>query len=42
MGLADWFRTFCRNLQVQDTGSISNRYKTITRRIEYRFLEYNL
>ena len=37
MGLADWFKTFCSNIQVQDTSSISNRYKTITRRLNTDF-----
>ena len=34
MGLAEWFSTFCSNVQVQDGGTISSRYKTITRRDE--------
>lgn len=33
MGLADWFSTFYSNLSVQDGGSISSRYKAITRRL---------
>ena len=33
MGLADWFSTFCKNIQVQDVGTISLRYKTITKRL---------
>lgn len=33
MGLAQWFSTFCANLQVQDVGTISTRYKAITRRL---------
>ena len=37
MGLADWFRTFCTNIQVQDGGTISNRYKTITHRLNADF-----
>ena len=37
MGLADWFSTFCGNLQVKDSGSISNRYTTITRRLNIDF-----
>ena len=37
MGLADWFRTFCSNIQVQDGGTISSRYKTITRRLNADF-----
>lgn len=31
MGLAEWFSTFCANIQVQDGGTISTRYKNITR-----------
>ena len=37
MGLADWFSTFCSNLQVQDGGTISNRYKRITQRLNTDF-----
>ena len=37
MGLADWFSTFCANVQVQDGGTISNRYKAITRRLNTDF-----
>src|SRR6266516_5056166 len=37
MGLADWFSTFCANLQVQDGGTISKRYKAITRRLNTDF-----
>ena len=37
MGLADWFSTFCSNIQVQDGGTISSRYKTITRRLNTDF-----
>ena len=37
MGLADWFRTFCSNIQVQDRGTISARYKKITRRLNTDF-----
>lgn len=32
MALADWFRTFCTRLQIQDAGTISLRYRNITRR----------
>src|SRR6266567_3955286 len=39
MGLADWFSTFCANLQVQDGGTISTRYKAITRRLNTDFWE---
>jgi len=37
MGLADWFSTFCRNIQVQDGGTISARYKAITQRLNTDF-----
>src|ERR1017187_9441818 len=37
MGLADWFSTFCANLQIQDDGTISSRYKAITRRLNTDF-----
>ena len=37
MGLADWFSTFCSTLQVQDRGTISTRYKAITRRLNTDF-----
>ncbi|MYB57544.1 MAG: nucleotidyltransferase [Gemmatimonadetes bacterium] len=37
MGLADWFSTFCSNIQVQDGGTISSRYKNITRRLNTDF-----
>ena len=38
MGLADWFSTFCKNLQVKDGGgTISLRYKNITKRLNTDF-----
>lgn len=37
MGLADWFRDFNTNLQVADGGTISSRYKSITRRLNTDF-----
>lgn len=37
MGLADWFSTFCMNIQVQDGGTISSRYRAITRRLNTDF-----
>ena len=37
MGLADWFNTFCKNIQIQDGGTISSRYKSITRRLNTDF-----
>lgn len=39
MGLAEWFRSFCSNVQVQDGGTISARYKAITRRLNTDFWE---
>ena len=39
MGLADWFSTFCTKIQVQDAGTISTRYKAITRRLNTDFWE---
>lgn len=37
MGLADWFRDFAGAIQVRDGGTISNRYKLITRRLNIDF-----
>jgi len=37
MGLGDWFSTFCSNIQVQDSGTISQRYKSITKRLNTDF-----
>ena len=37
MGLAEWFAAFCANLRVQDGGTISTRYKAITRRLNRDF-----
>lgn len=37
MGLGEWFSTFFSNLQVQDGGTISQRYKNITRRLNTDF-----
>lgn len=37
MGLADWFGTFSGNIQVQDGGTISARYKAITQRLNTDF-----
>lgn len=37
MSLADWFRDFCSAIQVKDGGTISNRYKAITRRLNTDF-----
>ena len=41
MGLADWFSTFCGNIQVKDKGTISSRYKTITQRLNTDFWNTN-
>ena len=41
MGLADWFSTFCSNIQVQDGSTISTRYKNITRRLNTDFWNTN-
>lgn len=37
MRVADWFRSFCSNIQVQDGGMISMRYKRITRQLNTDF-----
>ena len=37
MGLADWFRVFCAELQVKNAASISTRYKRITQRLNTDF-----
>ena len=37
MGLAEWFSTFCSNIQVQDGGTIASRYKLITKRLNTDF-----
>lgn len=37
MGLAEWFSGFCTNIRVQDGGTISMRYKNITRRLNTDF-----
>jgi hypothetical protein len=37
MGLAEWFSNFCVAIQVQDHGTISTRYKAITRRLNNDF-----
>lgn len=37
MGLADWFKDFCSDLQVQDGGTISTRYRAITKRLNSDF-----
>jgi len=37
MPIADWFKTFCDNIQIKDDGTISSRYKSITRRLNTDF-----
>lgn len=37
MGLGDWFSPFFTNMQVRDGGTISSRYKAITRRLNTDF-----
>ena len=37
MGLADWFRTFCGNIQAQNGAVSSQRYQAITRRLNTDF-----
>jgi hypothetical protein len=37
MGVAEWFNVFFFNLQVQNDGSISQRYRAITRRLNTDF-----
>lgn len=37
MGLGEWFNTYCLSIQVQDNGTISQRYKSITKRLNTDF-----
>ena len=37
MGLAEWFQAFCSNVQVQDAGTISSRYRALTQRLNTDF-----
>lgn len=37
MGLVDWFASFCATIQVQDGGTISARYRAITKRLNTDF-----
>lgn len=37
MGIADWFSDFCATIQVKDAGTISSRYKNITKRLNTDF-----
>ena len=41
MGLANWFSTFCSNIQVKYRDTISGRYKAITKRLNTDFWETN-
>ena len=41
MGLAEWFNTFCSDIQIRDGGTISNRYRAITRRLNSDFWNTN-
>jgi len=41
MGLANWFSDFLSNLQIQDGGSISERYQSITHRLNMDFWGVN-
>jgi Second Messenger Oligonucleotide or Dinucleotide Synthetase domain len=37
VALADWFQSFCSNLQIRDGGTISTRYGNITKRLNTDF-----
>lgn len=37
MGVAEWFSGFCSNIQIRDGGTISLRYKAITKRLNLDF-----
>ena len=37
MGLADWFKSFCSNIQVKDTDIISARYNRISKQLNIDF-----
>ena len=39
MGVAEWFKTYCSNLTVTNTISISLRYKAITKRLNSDFYD---
>ncbi|HBL9165236.1 TPA: nucleotidyltransferase [Enterobacter hormaechei] len=41
MGLAEWFSGFCSNLTVKDGGTISTRYRNITKRLNTDFWGVN-
>jgi hypothetical protein len=41
MGLADWFTTFCANIQVKAGDTISYRYKELTKRLNTDFWNTN-
>ncbi len=37
MGIGNWFNDFCSNIKIEDKGTISGRYKNITRRLNKDF-----
>jgi len=37
MSVADWFKTFCSNISVSNSSTISGRYKQITKRLNYEY-----
>lgn len=39
MGVGEWFSTFCTNIQLRDGGTISGRYKRLTKRLNIDFWE---
>ena len=41
MGLAEWFNRFCSDIRIQNRGTISNRYRAITRRLNSDFWDIN-
>ncbi len=41
MGVGEWFKTFCANLQISDAGTISSRYQQITQRLNCDFWDLN-
>jgi hypothetical protein len=41
VALADWFQSFCSNLQIRDGGTISTRYGNITKRLNTDFWSIN-
>ena len=41
MGVAEWFRDFCGNIQVKNSATISTRYRAITKRLNADFWNTN-